>query len=338
MGEFMEEMEKPTKIQEEPTHIVEVDKTEPQNEEPLEKPKVTKKRKIVFSGIGAALIAGGIFLGIFLANLLTFNEMDYSGYDAAKMEDDYSAVIKKFQNSPTTDLNTLKNTYKADELLAIAREKLETNESFEIYGIGGVDAMGVKQEIHSALMKIGNQYCQESLSKGMVSVSKRIYQSGDTGIAYKGKLNDNGKSSVFDTTTPFNTYKSKAEVESDWGKSLDRANIYILSSKTILDSSVEIKDNQLQVSVTLDPVKSILRYIKQMVTVSDLAKPPVFTSVKQVYTINADMHFVLKRIDEVYDVASFGVTAHDTKGWIEESYSYNCTYIPKINENCDYPQ
>lgn len=302
-----------------------------------EKKPLSKKRKAIYTGIGAGLITGGIFLGIFLANLFTFNEMDYSGMDPVKMEDDYTAVIKRFHDSPTTDLNALKNSYKADELLAIARNKTESSEKLTVYGVGGVNAMGVTQDVRSALYKINDEYFSESLSKGLVSVSKRIYQTGDTGICYKGKLNDDGKTSVFETT-PLREYASKKEIEEHWGRSLDRTNIYILSSKTITSSEVSVVDGNLQISVTLDPVKSILRYIKQMVTVSDLAKPPVFKEVKNVYTINADMQFLKKRVDEIYDVASFGVTSHDTKGWVEESFDYDCKHIPTINENCAYPQ
>lgn len=300
---------------------------------------MNKKLKVIVStAAGVILIGGGIPLGIFLSDLFTFNGIDYSGLDASANEDNASALYKKYESEKGKSATELSKTYSGTELVMIAENNISKHESAQTVGVGIVNAaMGVKQSVYSAVIKSGNDYFMENLSKSsFVQVAKRFYQSGskDEVNTYQGELVDekhaNWKTSPIETLT-------KAEHDEKWGKDLSRSSIYIISSKTVLSNKVESDGNNLKISLSLDPVYSVIRYVKQMVNVSDLAQPPVFHSVDITYTIDQDMKLLSREINEVYDVASFGVVSKNTKGYLLETIYYDGSYkIPSLNENFTY--
>ena len=298
---------------------------------------MNKKLSIILSTVaGVVLIGGGIPLGLFLSDLLTFNGVDYSGLNVNANENDAVALLKRFEKDKSKSATELSQTYSGAELVMIAENNISNHEYVQTIGIGLVNAaMGVKQSIYSASIKNGDSYFLENLSKSsFVACAKRFYQEGDEVKTYNGEIIDeksaNWQIDSLETLT-------KAEHDNKWGKDLSRSSIYIVSKKTVLNESIEADENNLKISLSLDPLTSVVRYVKQMVNVSDLAQPPVFHEVNITYTLDQQMNLLSRDINEVYDVSSFGVVSKNTSGHLLEKIYYDSSYeMPELNEHLTY--
>ena len=298
---------------------------------------MNKKLSIILSTIaGAVLIGGGIPLGLFLSDLLTFDGVDYSGLDAGANEDDASALYRRFEADKSKSASELSKTYSGAELVMIAENNISNHEYVQTIGVGLVNAaMGVKQSVRSASIKNGDSYFLENLSKSsFVACAKRFYQKDDEVKTYNGEVIDevsaNWQVDSLETLT-------KAEHDNKWGKDLSRSSIYIVSTKTVLNETIEQDGSNLMISLSLDPLTSVIRYVKQMVNVSDLAQPPVFHEVNITYTLDQNMNLLSRDINEVYDVSSFGVVSKNTSGHLLEKIYYDSSYeIPELNEHLTY--
>ena len=295
-----------------------------------------KKMKIaLYCSIGALVIGGGIGTGIVLNQLFTFNEVDYSGLDIASNEENVSVIMKKYRSQKSQDFASC-SSFKTYEKVLISEDLISEHDKVQVIGVGDVTVvMGIKQSVRSASFKVGNEYLMENISSSQfVSLAKRFIQKDDTVSIFQGDLVNNEKANWNDTPV---SSSSVSEHEEVWGKQLSKANIYIISSKTVLDSNEEKEGDNTRITLTLDPVRSVLRYIKQMVKVSDLDTPPVFKEVKLSYLISNDMKIVTREIYEVYDVTSFGVVSKDSKGYLKETFNYDGDFtIPTFKEDINY--
>ena len=298
---------------------------------------MNKKTSVIISTlVGAVLIGGGIPLGIFLSDLFSFNGVDYSSLDASANEGDAAALIRRYEADKSKSATELSATYSGTELVMIAENNVGEHENTQTIGIGLVNAaMGVKQSIYSSTVKKGDTYFMENLSKSsFVACAKRFYQENDEVKTYTGEIIDE-KSATWNETE--DSTLTTAEHDAKWGKDLSRSSIYIVSTKTVLSEEVSEEDGNLKVHLSLDPLNSVIRYVKQMVNVSDLSAPPAFHTVDIVYTIDQQMNLLSRDINEVYDVTSFGVVSKNTSGHLVETLYYDGDYqFPSINEHFDY--
>ena len=300
---------------------------------------MNKKLKIIISvASGLLLIGGGIPLGIFLSDLFTFKGVDYSSLDANANEDNMNALFTRYEADKAKSASELSSSYSPSQLVMIAENNISKHEHVQTVGIGLVNAaMGVKQSIYSSVVRQGDNYFMENLSKSsFVSVAKRFYQSNtnDEIKTFAGTLIDEKKATWEKEAISSLTLK---EHEEAWGKDLSRSSIYIVSSKTVLSETIENVEGNIKVSLSLDPLNSVIRYVKQMVKVSDLSAPPAFHSVDIAYTISQDMKLLSREINEVYDVTSFGVVSKNTKGHLVESIYYDNEFaIPSLDEHFIY--
>lgn len=298
---------------------------------------MNKKTSVIISTVvGAVLIGGGIPLGIFLSDLFSFNGVDYSNLDASANEDNATALIRRYEADKSKSATELSATYSGAELVMIAENNVGEHENTQTVGIGLVNAaMGVKQSIYSSTVKKGDTYFMENLSKSsFVACAKRFYQAEDEVKTYTGTIIDE-KSATWNDSA--DTELSTKDHDEKWGKDLSRSSIYIVSSKTVLSEEVTQDGDNLKIHLSLDPLNSVIRYVKQMVNVSDLAQPPAFHSVDITYTIDQRMNLLERDINEVYDVTSFGVVSKNTTGHLVETLYYDGDYqFPSLSENFDY--
>ena len=298
---------------------------------------MNKKASVIISTVvGAALIGGGIPLGIFLSDLFSFNGVDYSNLDASANEDNAAALIRRYEADKGKSATELSMSYSGAELVMIAENNVGKHENAQTIGVGLVNAaMGVKQSIYSSTVKKGDTYFMENLSKSsFVACAKRFYQANDEVQTYTGEIIDE-KSATWNETA--DSSLSLEEHDEKWGKDLSRSSIYIVSSKTVLSQEVSQDGDNLKIHLSLDPINSVIRYVKQMVNVSDLAAPPAFHTVDITYTIDQNMNLLQRDINEVYDVTSFGVVSKNTSGHLVEKLYYDGDYqFPSLSEHFDY--
>ena len=95
--------------------------------------------------------------------------------------------------------------------------------------------------------------------------------------------------------------------------------------------------NDIILSLELDPLTSVLRYVKNMKAMSDLDDYPVFHKMHVDMKLDSELNIKWVKSDEVYDVKSFGVTSKNTSGSTEETFSYDQKEeIPDLNTDCVY--
>lgn len=295
-------------------------------------------RKIItYVLLGGLFIGAGVSAGNFIADTFHFDSTNYDELNLNDFEDDTTRLHRDYmsKNSDKT-LEELTSIYKPYELVNLAEKNAEHRSNLLTIGEGEViAAMGVKQTIYAAQIRIDDDYFMENLSKSrFVSVAKRFYQAKNNVDSYVGELTSEKTASWEKEVKEVLTL---AEHEDKWGKDLSRGSIYIVSSKTVLNDEYKLVDGKLEVTLELDPLYSVMRYIKQMVHVSDLSVPPTFHDVKVTYVIDENLQLLSRDIYETYDVTSFGIVSKNTKGHLKETLFYNESHnIPTLDENISY--
>ena len=297
-----------------------------------------KKATIIYSIIGSLLIGGGIGTGILLYQFLGFNGTDYSSINANGIEMNMEELSRRYEKARVTTPKEALNKFSLAEVANIALINSEKHENMSIIAKGEVTAtMNVKQSIRSCQIKEGSHYFSEQIShSSFVELAWRHYGDDTNCTTYKGSYVDIEEgdfvSNVTTTSYDNETYEDK------WGKQMSSSMIYIISDKTVLDtSSYTFSGDTLKLSLDLHPVYSVMRYVKQMVMTSDLSREPSFHEVH--LDLEIDQNLVLYKVDskEIYDVQSFGVTSKNTVGELHEVRYYDLNEkIPELNEKVIY--
>ena len=274
-------------------------------------------------GICLSCCGLGVGVGLILNHFLSFESVDYSGLDINDYEDDVTKLISKYNK---TDSNKYLTTFAPHELACIARYKAAQHQNVKYIGIGQVNAaMGIKQSVRGYYLKHGNDYFFESISKSkLVGINKRFYQGADKVTIYYGSGSDPEKAKWDENDREDFTIEDFTDI---WGKDLSRASAFIISSKTIIaDESSATKDgNEIFLSLELDPLTSVLRYVKQMKAMSDLDDYPTFHKMHIDMKLDEDLNLLWNKTYETYDVKSFGVTSKNTTGGMDETFYYDVT-------------
>lgn len=286
-------------------------------------------------GICLTCCGAGIATGIILHNFLSYEAVDYTALAIEDYEDDLDKLITKYNK---TDSSKYFTTFQPYEMAAIGRYKVTQHNYVKSISIGEVHAaMGVKQSIRGYYLKDESDYFFESISKSkIVGVNKRFYQDKEKVDIYNGKGSEVDKAtwSIEDKET-----QTIPEYEEKWGRDLTRCSNFIISSKTTLmdQTSMKKEGNDIVLSLELDPLTSVLRYVKNMKAMSDLDDYPVFHKMHVDMKLDSELNIKWVKSDEVYDVKSFGVTSKNTSGSTEETFSYDQKEeIPDLNTDCVY--
>lgn len=301
------------------------------------KKKLPKWATITLTCFGVALAASaGVAGGIILGNVLSpIADVDYENMTIADYEDDANVLLKRYSKSQSG--NYLKD-FKPYELASIARAKVGQHENVHTVGIGLVNAtMGVKQTIRSYYIKDNDQYFFENISKSaFAKINFRFYQSGQEVETYEGSGEEITRADWPDNPTETS---SLSEYEEKWGRDLSRTSILIISSKTVLNdqSSAVEKDGQIHLSLELDPITSVLRYVKQMKSTSKSTKYPTFHKMHIDMVLDKELNLLSSKTAETYDVEAKGLTSKNTTASLEETFTYDQNeVIPEIHTDCNY--
>lgn len=296
-----------------------------------------KKSLLIYSIVGAILIGGGIGTGVVMYQFFSFNGTDYSSIDQNTLEMNMEELTRRYEKANVSSVKDAVNKFTIPELANIAIHNSESHNNMSIIATGEVTAtMNVKQSIRSYQIKDGNQYFLEQIShSSFVELAWRMYGDENTTTTNKGSYVDIEEGNF---ANPTSKSYANADYEQSWGKTMSSSMIYIISNKTVLDTSrYEMDGEILRLSLDLHPIYSVMRYVKQMVMTSDLGREPSFHEVH--LDLEIDKNLVLNKVDvkEVYDVQSFGVTSKNTVGELHEVRYYNLNEeIPQLNQKLVY--
>lgn len=290
-------------------------KTKIKEKKPFE---FTKKSIIALIFVSIAGIMTGIFVGGFF---LGGPQVDYSQYSEAELRDaNVASLSQKAEGKLPTN-------FKSFEVFEIAEYRLFTHGSVYVYGTGKIDTIA-SQDILSIKAYENGMYYKESISKGLKSVGERDYfQEGQTSVDYHTASGITDK-----LTADWSVKKSKTLEEfcADNGVPVNAFTPYIVSEKTLaVDySDGGVKEIKLENGQTgyefvleLDPIFSVLNYVKQMRNISQLSSYPVFDSIKLTCVVDASFKFLTIDTVEKYSVNYMGINAACT-GTLFEIFEY----------------
>lgn len=290
---------------------------------------------LILIGSAAAFGIGAGFAG---KKLFAPAEIDYGDLDLNVLKVDAQAIVQKIDSYNGSQDKT--EVFSTSDIINYSLEKFRTCENCCSFTFGVADTI-VKQDVRGCMIKNGDKYFEESVSKSsMVSLGNRMFQDGkDAGIAMYTA--SKGTVEITDTETSAEYTDSKvenfeaADYKSKFGKTLDEMFIYLISDNTINGSTVTKEDNGYTVVLDLDKDLSTINYKNQMKNISDLDKLPSFSNVQLTFKLDKDLKLKKLSIDENY-VATMMVDAK-THGIIDIYYfSDEYVKIPEINEKVEY--
>ena len=275
---------------------------------------MTKEKKstiIMVSGILSSLVIGGI-TGTIIAFTLSDKGVDYLQVHVD--ENNQKALYEEYLKNPRDPLE-----YKPYELANIAFYKYSLNEFTRSEINSSAVAMGVSQVTNGQSIKNKDISFSESVSSSaFVKVAKRFYVQDDK----------NGLGGQYSNCEDM----SVEEYKDSWGKDLSNPVIYTITSETTLNtSSITENDNGYLISLDLDPLKSVTRYVKQMMQMSSLSDAPEFDYVHVEFSLDSDLNLLEMNVKEAYYVWVVG--KNYTEATLTEKYMIldEETPIPSID-------
>jgi hypothetical protein len=214
-------------------------------------------------------------------------------------------------------------------------------------GTGTARVMGaaVVQNIRSTAIRKGDSYFEESGScSSAVNLLDRMYQDGTSVIRHEGKVKDSEAEipDHFDkvTTYTFDDYRQAM------GRLPSDPLIYLVSSKTTyLDetaksgaktSFTKIADGY-DLELELKPTRSVVNYVRQMVTISSLASPPAFDYVHLSLDLDKDLNLRSMETHEHYYAAVSSTIGSYVEGRLRTVYQTDGNYtIPELTDPIPY--
>ncbi len=296
------------------------------------KKKLSKKSKIIIY-----LCTGVVSLGVIGTSSYFIYEylkpgVDYDKLNALELEDDLSSLYDEYLITSKEDYI---DTFSPYELANIALLNYQNEENNFSIVKGSVTSFGVTQSVRTFNIKQNNNFFSESISySSFVKVARRFYQSPNEVIVYSAPSTTvTSESAKYDIDK--HVEYDLVEFENLYGKTFARSSIYIISSKTVLDSSVEKIDGGYEINISLDPIKSVIRYVKQMSEMSNLSKEPTFKEINLTYTVDDELNLKSCITHEEYEIYLLGKM--DSVGDMVETYHPGeFSKILDLSENYSY--
>lgn len=288
------------------------------------------KGLIIIGSVVAAAIGIGIPCGLVLGNLLKSPKTDYGSvsgdtyaYDMAEGRIKYDACKGEY------------SSLLPEDAFNISLDLLSGIESYRLQGYGQALALVVQQDIRSTIIRDGERYFEESYSKSsLVQCAWRMYQDADDVVQYRGTIGSSVEEASFDEANGQSySYESYSE---RMGRLISDRSIYLVSSYTVIDgegSSLKKTDGGYSLDISLDPVLSVVNYVKQMKTVSDLPEYPSFYSLSIHMELDADLLPIsLTTNESYYATTSMGVGS-TVNGSMTTYFDLDGEFqIPSLNE------
>ncbi len=304
----------------------------------MEEEKTIKKSKkktmiITLSGVLGFLVIG-TGLGIFLGSYFSPKGMDYSNYSENEYEDDVEAIYAEYLSDTTEDYLS----YSPSDLANIAIFKFTSNPYTSTYLKSDAKALGVTQKTYTHTIKNDETYFSESLSYStFVKIAKRFYEEDETIDIHVGSLKNSNEGLSGEYSSTPDESLTLEEYEEAWGLTLHDPLSYIISSKTTLDTSSVTKegDNYL-ITLDLDPTTSVLKYVKQIMKMSELSDSPEFENVHLELTLDLELNLKSTYIKEDYYVWIVGKNYTDVTSIATHEVFDVEQYVPSVNETITY--
>lgn len=315
---------------------------------PALQPKKFQWARLIF--ICLLGIATGIFLGSWYSYTMLTANVDYSLYseESLREKESYKDIISsvlKISNPTEEQLtnwvtlakekNIKPNNLLPSQNFILAEYNATLATSFKAIANGLVETIAT-QSIYSEKLFNGSAYTFSSISAGLLTIADCAYMEKGSDLVSSHKGN-NVTSTSADWTGTVTNY-SKADYKELAGNTPDVLNPYIVTSKTLLrDKSEDItleNYNGKQVykfSFQLDPVKSVLNYIKQVRVTSGLSGYPTFDDVTLTVFLDEDWNFVRTEVVENYRIP-YGGLQPKCKGTLNTDYSFNVPVTLPINK------
>ena len=303
-----------------------------------EMPK-TRKGKIIAITLGVVTpIALGIPAGIIFTKFFVAKKADYSNVDANSLYINMDTVLAKYEDCVKSN-TPIEEGMTSYEIVNLAYYKYAEHDNSRSFTIGSATAAIVDQEIRGCSIKENDKYFEESLSKSnMVGVAARMYQNEDTSI-------DLHRGEAIDATTATwgdNHYEyTFDEFKNDFGKTPSTTLIYIISKKTVLNGTdtVDKTSDGYKISMSLNPTKSVVNYVKQMKSISDLYDYPAFNEVNLTFTIGDDLLVKQMDVHESYYALKEANLGADTTADVSVYYEVDGGFkVPTLAEPIVYPE
>jgi len=312
----------------------------------------SKKRSVIFiSCLSVTAIALGVGAGFFIHNLLNSGvSTDYGNANAADYVDNDPNLLQDYQAIKASDGDYVsvyaKKPYKVAN---IAFALYSAHEHAMSQGVGSgtaiLGAFNVDQQIRSTLIRNGDSYFEESLSaSNIVQLADRMYQ--DTSI-----LSYHGTVAPSEVEIPRNFGKAveytKDEYRDLMGKTLNIPCIYIISSKTTYVNSTAYsgtptsfkknEDGSYALELEMTRSSSVLNYVKQMQSISDLYDKPSFTYVHLSFDLDKDLNLKSMTSNEFYFARTQKNVGSNVHGVLKTTYEWDGDYqIPELTVPVKY--
>ncbi|MCH3908865.1 MAG: hypothetical protein LKF75_01690 [Bacilli bacterium] len=311
----------------------------------------TQKKGWITAGIvtivSVSAIALGLFAGYYLKYFFSGDDgIDYDNINVDNLADDNAALIKKYENSVAAGTNDFTEVFKSYEAANVGFTLFCNEEHSMAQGKGVGDAGITAQAIRSTIIRDSDSYFEESLSySSFVNIADRMYQSGESVQQYVGNCK-NGDVETGTYPSDGTTY-TLSEYSARMGRTVSDRFIYVVSSKTTMTgeedgtsgtaTSFVKNDSGYQIELELNPVSSVVNYVKQMQTLSNLASKPSFSYVHLSITLNSDLQLVsMTSTENYYAKTSLGIGSKVT-GTLTTEFSTGGSYaVPELNDPITY--
>lgn len=284
-------------------------------------------------GITAGFFINKFFLGpAYAANYSSLNEADY--------ESDYQSYLTDYNKRKNSATN-LTHVFNPVEMVNIAFARYTEHESTCSFSYGVVDAGITKQIVRAAAIKNNGRYFEESTSRGMVSVGTRTYQNDDEiKLVRATSVSDDAEVCTWDEAGT-TTYNRETYIK-DFGKTPETPIIFLIHDKTIIHEhcSSEKTDIGYKVELTFNTTKSVLKYVRQMKSISDLYDYPTFYELSAVFELDDELMIKHMKTNEYYYAqikAGSGSIGSTSRGILDVYYYTDVVVdIPSTTEGVNY--
>ena len=312
----------------------------PETKETKPKKKI-KWWKLSLQLIGAGtLVAVGVIGGKYVGRIIFQRHRDYSKYTVEKQ--DYSKVYETYEK---TSPSMYTSKFSGTELVNIGL--LNISKSNEFYAVTRgkvrVDVLGgINQDILQTFIKSGDSYYEEDLSKSSAEKAGfRFYQTGNEEVTvYEASSVSREDGDLLDGDYS----KSEPEVLSaedfaeNWGReTLADPIVYHINDQTVLDSTVKKENGLIKVGLELEPILSVLKYVRQMKSTGGLSYYPDFSRVHIDFVLDENLYIQSFTTDEDYVATSkkFPLPV-DSSGTLTMEYVYSHRDIPTMEEKSNF--
>ena len=316
--------------------------------------KKSFKQRMKTLGILTVLgIFTGCGLGVWYFNTAVVPPIDYSQYNASDYIVSAESVLgelfgissdyENWRNSSkflSSGIQSPSDLTPAQNFL-LAEYNALNSDYFHIVGTGEVNvkAFGIpiSQTVYSEKNFDGNTYTFESISQGTMPL-------GTCSVMEKpSSANSNPSVMLFSSEQPYTSEGGTIADNAVWGDyqtysqeeyrnlaggTPNSIQTYIISDKTIISSNdssaitYDAETGYYSFTIELDPITSVLNYVKQVQQTSGLDSAPTFSSISQTITIDSEWNLVSISIEESYSLM-YGPAAASCEGTLNSIYYLN---------------